>query len=345
MDALSLFDVPPDGAATARVPTAPVPSPTAGRVAPQPPAGPTLLAVDGNSLAHRAFHAYGAPQAGVAPDRDGLYGFLALLAAVCDIAAPEAIVVGFDCRQDSERRAVYPGYKANRVEKDPGLYELLDEIPTVLVELGVEVVVAPGWEADDVIGSAAATAEAAGWRCIVATSDRDAFGLISDRTSVLRLRSGMENAVVVDPERLRRDMGVAPGQYGDFAALRGDTSDNLEGIRGIGPSRAAALLATYDDVLAAVADPIGCRSVLGSSLGQALIDDVASPDSVFRRNVALMTMRRDLPIDLDACRRRPSPSRIADCLQAWGVRGVEARLCLALGARPDVAPPPEAPPV
>ena len=337
MDTMSLFDVEP----TVSGPTA---SPARIAQAVPAPSGPVLLAIDGNSLAHRAFHAYGRVDASLGEARGGLYGFIALLCAICDKVSADALVVGFDCRAGSVRKARHPQYKANRVEKDPALYDLLDEAPTVLVELGVPVVVPQGWEADDVIGSAARRAEEAGWRCVIATSDKDAFGLISETTTVLRLKSGLDNAVAMDPAVLRREVGVSPEQYLEFAALRGDTSDNLPGINGIGPSRAKALLAAFGTVDQAVADPIGCRSVLGKALGQALIDDLAGDDSVFRRNVDLMRIRRDLDVDLDACRRDASPERIATCLAMWDLPMLTARATAALGARPELVPPPlEAP--
>lgn len=295
----------------------------------------TLLAIDGNSLAHRAFHAYHDG------DRGAAYGFCALLAAVCDRVSPDAVVVGFDCREHSERRQRFPEYKANRGDKAPELVRLLDELPILLRRLGVDVVVAAGWEADDVLGSAAATAEARGWRCVLATSDRDAFSLVSDTTTVLRLRSGMDNAVVIDRRALVRSVGVEPEQYVDFAALRGDVSDNLPGIPGIGKRRAVALLSAFPNVPAAVADPIGCRSVLGRALGQELIDDLAEPrNSVYLRNVALMTIRRDVPIDVGACRRSASADAIAAQLAADGLGRLGARMAAAVAARPDMPPPP-----
>ncbi|MPZ72387.1 MAG: flap endonuclease [Nitriliruptorales bacterium] len=335
MDVLSLFDVEPSG--PTRVPS---PAPATVSVSATAPAAPVLLAVDGNSLAHRAFHAYGRVDESLGVARGGLYGFVALLCAISDKVGADGVVVGFDCRSGSERKRRHPEYKANRAEKDPALYDLLDEAPTVLVELGVPVIVPPGWEADDVVGSAAASAEAAGWRCVVATSDRDAFSLISGMTSVLRLRSGLDNAIEMDAAALRRAVGVAPQQYVQFAALRGDSSDNLPGIPGIGPSRAKAVLGAYATIEDAVADPMGCRSVLGRSLGQALIDDLASPESVFRRNVGLMSIRRDLPVHVDSCRRRAGSGTIERCLRAWELPMLTARAVMALGARPDLVPPP-----
>jgi DNA polymerase-1 len=345
VDPLSLFDAdltplaPVEPATSPRVvPVAPPPLP------PAPPAGPRLLAVDGNSLAHRAFHAYGA--IGLADDsggdRSGVYGFLALLTAIAERVGPEAVVIGFDCRESSVRRTRHPEYKANRSEKDPALYALLDLVPALCADLGVTVVSEPGWEADDVVGSAAAAAETVGWTCTVATSDRDAFGLISDATTVLRLRSGLDNAVEMTPARLRREVGVAPHQYVEFAAQRGDTSDNLPGVNGIGPARAAALLAAFPSVAEAVADPIGCRSVLGPGPGQVLIDDLAEPAaSIFLRNVELMTIRRDVEVDVAAARRSTRPQQLAARLDHWGLSSLAGRVAVGLGVRPDLPPPPD----
>ena len=347
MDTLSLFDTAVSGPTASPAPRAQaVPAPSANdEAAPAWRAGsPTLLAIDGNSLAHRAFHAYGRVDESLGVARGGLYGFVALLCAICDKVGADGLVVGFDCRTSSVRKQRHPAYKANRVEKDPALYELLDEAPTVLVELGVPVIVPEGWEADDVIGSAARRAADAGWRCVIATSDRDAYGLISDTTKVLRLKSGLDNAVEMDAEVLRAEVGVTPEQYVQFAALRGDTSDNLPGIPGIGPSRAKALLGAFATVEDAVADPMGCRSVLGKSLGQALIDDLNSEGSVFRRNVNLMSIRTDLSVDLPSCKRRATPEAVAACLAVWDLPMLTARATAALGARPELVPPPtEAP--
>lgn len=344
MDPPTLFDA-PDGGAGVAPPAARTPerrgtAPAVTRVADvgDRPADATLLAVDGDSLTHRAYHGY-------PPDRTAgpLHGFLALLAAVCDQAPVDGLVVGFDSPGDSERRRRYPGYKAQRDEKDPALRELLATLPERLRALGLQVVCPDGWEADDVVASAASTAEAGGWRCAVATSDRDAFCLVSERTTVLRLR-GKGEIVPVTPRRLRADLRIDGRRYVEFAALRGDTSDNLPGVPGIGPARAAALLALYGSVEEAVADPIGCRSVLGPELGQALIDDLSSGDSRFRRNVDLMTPRRDLDIDLDAARLRSRPEDIADRLRDWGIAGLAGRLGAALSARPERVPLPEDPP-
>ena len=333
MEALSLFDA--DLAPNTALAASPASMPgTAERPRPRPtgPRIPVLLAVDGNSLAHRAFHAY--------PMHEALRGFCALLAAVADRAGPEATVVGFDCTEGSARRERWAGYKAQRPPKDVTLRVLIRSAEALLGELGVAVLRPEGWEADDVLASAAHTAETAGWRCVLATSDRDAYAQISDNTLVLRLRSGMDAAVEVTRERLRAEVGVDPEQYVEFAALRGDSSDNLDGVAGIGPARAAGLLRAYRTVAEAAADPIGCRSVLGRPAGQALLDDLADPPtSRFLRNVDLMTARRDLAVPLDGCRRHVAPERIEELLAMRGLGGVAARMATAFGARPEWPPP------
>ena len=290
---------------------------------------PTLLAVDGNSLVHRAFHAYGGTTGGAR------YGFFALLSVVCDQVPYDGLVIGFDCRAHSLRRSRYTDYKAQRPDKDEQLDASLDELPDIAAAMGACVVVAEGWEADDVVASAAAVAEANQWHCVVASPDRDVLGLISPQTAVLQIRGGDQPIRRITAKDFRRRYRIDPRQYVQMAALRGDSSDNLPGITGIGAKKAAALLRTYASVEDAVADPIGCRSVLGPELGQLLIDDLASEQSVFRRNIALMTLHREVPLQLELCRPRATPEQIIEVLRRWRMTGLHARMCRALGIRPD----------
>ena len=145
---------------------------------------PVVLTLDGNSLAHRAYHAYRARSASISDPygrpASAVYGFLALFAAVCDkvrgrYGRLDAVIVGFDDPTSSWRRSVYAGYKAHRSEKDPALVDQLAALPKLLNELGIVTIVPDGLEADDVVASVAAVAEQRQWRCVIATSDRDAF--------------------------------------------------------------------------------------------------------------------------------------------------------------------------
>ncbi len=339
MDGPTLFDddLLPSAFATAGASTGAPPASDPRRLARAAPPRADVLAVDGDGLAHRAFHA----EAGDGP----VHRFLSLLAGVAERAPAAGLLVAFDCRERSRRRERHPDYKAQRAEKPPELEALLHTLPEAVAGLGLAVETAEGWEADDVVASAAALVEADGGCAVVATADRDALCLVSAATTVLALRGGGAAPVRVTPERLRRDLGVDPHRYLEFAALCGDRSDNLPGVRGIGRRRAAALLAAYPSVEEAGADPLGCRSVLGPDVGQTLLDDLASGrDSVFRRNLALMSPRRDLPVDLAAARRRPTAAHLTERCAAWGVGRVAARLATALAARPEAAPPPSGPP-
>lgn len=330
VESLTLFDQPPPAPAEPAPKPAAPPAATAPSqdTAPLPKPGLALLAVDGNSLAHRAYHGY-------AKDRRGpLHGFLALLCTLAEDTAPAGVVVGFDGpTARSARRARYPAYKAQRPPAEPGVRQLLKEAAELLDAVGVATVAADCWEADDVLASAARAAEAAGWRCLAASSDRDAYGCVSATTTVIDFRRGVRHTEAITPARLRRKPGVRPGQYVEFAALRGDVADNLPGVPGIGPRRAAALLAEYDTVDEAVADPIGCRSVLGSDLGAALIADLdAGADSVFVRNLELMTLRRGLDVDVDRCRPRQRAEAVAAACEHHGLPALGGRMAVALGA-------------
>ncbi|MGA8210881.1 MAG: 5'-3' exonuclease H3TH domain-containing protein [Nocardioidaceae bacterium] len=258
----------------------------------------TLLAVDGNSLLHRSFHAT-ARSGFRTPDGRPMWavrGLLSQLVAAVDRCCADAVVVGFDDPVDSVRRERWPGYKAQRDPKPASLEQQLDAAVEVLRGLGVVVAVPPGLEADDVLASAAAYARSIGVRAVLATSDRDSFSLIDDNTRMLRiLNGGVDASPMLDPRRLAMVTGVRPEQYLDLAALRGDASDNLPGVPGIGPKTAARLLAEFGSAGPAFDDAAGegarCRAALGRSVTATL--GAARAREVWESNRAVMTMRSD----------------------------------------------------
>ena len=298
----------------------------------------TLLAVDGNSLLHRAFHA-SARTGYHSPDgrpRWAVRGLLSQLAAAVDRCCADAVVVGFDDRSASVRRDRWPSYKAQRLPKPASLEEQLDAAVEVLRGLGVPVVVPPGLEADDVLASAAAWAPTVGARTVLATSDRDAFALVDEHTRVLRIiDGGVDASPMLDPRRLFLVTGVRPEQYSDLAALRGDTSDNLPGVPGIGPKTAARLLAEFGSAAAAFEDAADggthCRAALGAAVARRLADPEAR--EAFELNRAAMAMHRDvsLGLDLDAgAGRLPlHVDAVSGCYAAHGlpVPGALRALC------------------
>ena len=229
-----------------------------------------LLAVDAPSLLHRNHHARHHSDL---RDRGGrpawaLHGMLRQILEALDRFAPDALVFGLDDRRSSVREARYTAYKAGRAPKDDLLVEQLERCKPFLDALGLHAVQPDGLEADDVSASAAAWAGRHGWDCVIVTSDRDTFAHISDHTKVLRLISGgIHGSPLLDPARLRTMYGVPAEHYLDFAALRGDASDNLPGVRGIGEKSAALLLAEVGPMEAVWADVEHCD---GASVVAAL---------------------------------------------------------------------------
>jgi len=220
---------------------------------------------------------------------------------------PDAVLVGFDCPDESVRKQEFPGYKAHRPPKATDLVSQLLAAPGLLRAAGLATVVVTAHEADDVLASAAAEARRTGWRTVVMTSDRDAFALVNETTTVLRVRNGgLDEAVLVTPASLHEVYGVHPWQYPDYAALRGDPSDNLPGVRGFGAATAARLLGAFGTVEAAW-DAIdrGGPEAVRPVVGEAAAKNLAALEAreVVARNRALMRMRDDLPLPpLDAAR-------------------------------------------
>ena len=204
-----------------------------------------LLVVDGDSFAHRAYHALpkSIRRAGGRPG-NALVGFTNMLLRFWEWERPRTVLVAWD-RLDvpTYRHTAFPEYQSGRVFDDE-LLEQLDLLPAVVASAGFAVAKEPGYEADDFLGAAVAFEEAGGGTTLVATSDRDAFQLASERTTILQPVRG-EAPTRVDPDGVRERYRVEPAQVPDFIALRGDPSDRIPGARGIGEKRAAELLAQY----------------------------------------------------------------------------------------------------
>jgi 5'-3' exonuclease len=275
-----------------------------------------LLAVDAPSLLHRNHHARVESQL---HDRGGrpawaLHGMLRQILEAIDQFAPDAVLFGLDDRTSSVREAAYPAYKAGRAEKDPLLVDQLDRAGALLDALGMLTVTPAGLEADDVNASAAVWAERAGWNCVLITSDRDVFAHISDHTQVLRLISGgITGSPLLTPARLHAMYGVAAEHYLEYAALRGDASDNLPGVSGIGEKSASILLSQMGSMQAVWADIDHCAgetlvATLDSyceeqgvrRIGATLLKRLATPEARerFEFNLSMMSGRTDLDLGL-----------------------------------------------
>ncbi|HEU0337059.1 MAG TPA: 5'-3' exonuclease [Gaiellaceae bacterium] len=205
-----------------------------------------LLAVDGDSFAHRAYHAL--PKSiRRAEGRPGnaLTGFMSMLLGLWQAERPRAVVVGWDTLfVPTYRHELHPGYQGGR-EFDDALLEQLDLLPALAASAGIVCGKAAGYEADDFLAAAVAQEETRGGETLVATSDRDAFQLAGPRATILQPRRGVSLIERVGPAEVRERYGVEPEQVPDFIALRGDPSDKIPGARGVGEKTAAELLRSH----------------------------------------------------------------------------------------------------
>jgi DNA polymerase-1 len=212
-----------------------------------------LLAIDGDSFAHRAYHALPKTitRAGGRP-AGALVGFANMLIRLWEAERPRAVLVAWDTLDASTyRHEAFAGYQGGR-EFDAALLEQLPMLPELVGAFGFAVAKAPGYEADDFLAAAARTEEARGGTATIATSDRDAFQLASEHTTILQPVRGVSELARIGPVEVRERYGVDPAQVPDFIALRGDPSDRLPGARGVGPKTAADVLAQYGSLEAAL---------------------------------------------------------------------------------------------
>lgn len=203
-----------------------------------------LLVMDGDSFAHRAYHALpGSMRRQDGGPENALLGFTDMMLRLWRDERPRAVLVAWDSLDvPTYRHEALAAYQSGRVFEGDLLAQL-DLLPGLVESTGFAAAKAPGYEADDFLAAAAAQEEAAGGTALVATSDRDAFQLVTDRVTVLQPAKG--GAARIGPAEVRERYGVDPAQVPDFIALRGDPSDRIPGARGIGPKRGAELLAQY----------------------------------------------------------------------------------------------------
>jgi DNA polymerase-1 len=206
-----------------------------------------LLIVDGDSLAHRAYHAM--PKS---VRLGGVLGFANMLLRLWQAEKPRAVLVGWDSiGEPTYRSEAFTAYQSGRVF-DPELLEQLDMLPELVEAMGFAAAKGAGYEADDFLAAAVAFEEARGGSALVATSDRDAFQLASARTTILQPVRGVSELARIGPAEVVERYGVEPEQVPDFIALRGDPSDKLPGAAGVGPKKAADVLREYGTLEAAL---------------------------------------------------------------------------------------------
>lgn len=253
----------------------------------------TFAVIDGNSLMHRAFHAV--PPTMNAPDgrpTNAIFGFLNMFLKMIDAFNPDGVVVAFDKGKPRVRMEMLPQYKAQRPPMDPDLHAQFPMIKELLAALNVPILQSEGWEGDDILGTMARLGEEAGCDMLLVTGDRDMYQLVTEHVNVVSTRKGLSDVAIMTPESVD-DLyhGITPALVPDFYGLKGDTSDNIPGVPGIGPKKASALIAQYGSLDEVIAHADEVKGKMGENL-RAHIDD-----ALLSRKVA--TIRTDAPVELD----------------------------------------------
>ena len=262
----------------------------------------TLLVLDGNSLTYRAF--YGIPTDMVTASgqvTNAVYGMTSMLLTLLKDHKPSGIVVAFDRPEPTFRHIAEPSYKAQREASPDILRQQMGIVKELLTAMGVTICELSGFEADDVIATVADQAVDIGYKVIIVTGDRDSYQLVRDPdVRVLYNKRGVSDYALYDEAGIFERTGVTPRQYIAYAALRGDPSDNLPGVPGVGEKTAAKLIATYG----------GLDGIFEHAHEQTpkLKSSLVENEQLARKNEDLMTLRHDAPIEIDLTNLEVTPN-------------------------------------
>lgn len=295
----------------------------------------TFAVIDGNSLMHRAFHAV--PPTMNAPDgrpTNAIFGFLNMFLKMIDAFNPDGVVVAFDKGKPRVRMEMLPQYKAQRPPMDPDLHAQFPMIKELLAALNVPILQSEGWEGDDILGTMARLGEEAGCDMLLVTGDRDMYQLVTEHVNVVSTRKGLSDVAIMTPESVD-DLyhGITPALVPDFYGLKGDTSDNIPGVPGIGPKKASALIAKYGSLDEVIAHADEVKGKMGENL-RAHIDD-----ALLSRKVA--TIRTDAPVELDfEATSFPafSADEVSAALGTLGITAMQNRFLALIGGEGGVVP-------
>ena len=251
-----------------------------------------LMILDGNSIVNRAFYGVRPLNAPDGTPTNAVYGFLAILQRMLDEQKPEAVCVCFDLKVPTFRHKACDFYKAQRKPMPEELAVQMPLLKETLDAMGIRRYEIEGYEADDILGTAAAVCEKSGWDCVLVTGDKDSLQLVSDTTSVCNVKTvrGQTETILYTPESFHAEYGFAPAQMVDLKALMGDSSDNIPGVPGIGEKTALDLVRRY-----------GTVDKIYSSLAELDIKDgvrkkLTEGEDSARQSYWLATIVRDVPL-------------------------------------------------
>ncbi len=253
----------------------------------------TICVVDGNSLMHRAYHAV--PGSMKAPDgmpTNALFGFMSMLLKMIEIFNPDGVICAFDKGRPQVRMEMLPQYKAQRKSMDEELRVQFPVMKKLLEDMNIPVMEKEGWEGDDILGTIAKQGADLGYHMYLITGDRDMYQLTTDNIKIVSTHKGMSDISIMTPESVEKIYhGITPDLVPDFYGLKGDSSDNIPGVPGIGPKRACELIMQYGDLEGVIAHADEVKGKMGENL-RAHIEDAR-----ISREVAII--RTDAPVHVD----------------------------------------------
>ncbi|MDO4806151.1 MAG: DNA polymerase I [Coriobacteriales bacterium] len=292
----------------------------------------TIAVIDGNSLMHRAFHAIRQPMS--APDgraTNALFGFFNMFIKLVESFSPDGVICAFDKGKPAVRMEMLPQYKAQRPPMDPNLREQFPMVKDLLRSLDVPVVELEGWEGDDILGTLARRGEDAGYDMYLFTGDRDMYQLSTDHVRIVSTKKGVSDVQIMTPEVVE-DLyhGVTPALVPDFYGLKGDSSDNIPGVPGIGPKRASELICKYGSLEGVIEHAGEVKGKMGENL-RAHIDDAR-----LSREVAIIRTDAPIAFDFDDARFPTfDPVQAAAAFSALGFTGMTKRIARMGGGTGD----------
>jgi DNA polymerase-1 len=251
-----------------------------------------LLLIDGHSMAYRAFYALPAENFTTAQGQhtNAIYGFATMLLSLLTSEKPTHVAVAFDVSRKTFRSEIFPEYKANRAKTPDEFRSQMSYLHELVTAFGIMTFEVEGFEADDIIATIAKQAERENTEVFICTGDRDSFQLVNEKTTVLYPKRGVSDLTRMTPDVVQEKYGMSPEQYPDFAALRGDPSDNLPSVPGVGEKTAAKWIVEYGSLHELIAN----IDKLGGKVGQSLRDSV---NDVIR-NRELTQLVANVPLDL-----------------------------------------------
>lgn len=260
---------------------------------------PILYIFDANAMLHRAWHALPPLTNSEGQVVNAVYGVVRFALRLVQDHAPDACVACWDTKAPTFRHEAYKEYKAQREKQPDELYEQIPLVQEGLATFGIPSVSLDGFEADDLIGTIALRAVNDGWRVMIVTGDRDALQLIGPHISVLAFKKGVTETVVYDEAALQAEYGLTPAQFVEYKAMRGDPSDNIPGIKGIGEKGAAALLQKYGTLTQIFRAAHDETSDLSPSVRAKLLEGEKGIDET----LALVRIHTNVPIEWELAKQ------------------------------------------